>query len=522
MEKIFNKLIGNIKDIYYETISDVKVKAALLTFVSGFFIHLFSLVNILHNYDDITYFGTRYGTGMESGRWALTYIGDIFGKIWGWPNASYLHGIVFIFLIAVSAWFIMDIFRIKKLSIGLLIGLVLVTFPSTVSTLFFKYTAVYYGLAILLSVGAVWILEKSRFGWFFSIWCIAVALGIYQAYLPLTISLMIVLLMFKIIKEGKNFADILKIGLYYCVILIGGVILYFGILKLSLYVFNTELLDYQGVSDMGNISIASIFPMIIKAVKECLNMPFNNYCNLAPNNILKIGYILLFVISFALMIFTVFINNREAYIGRMLMLLLLLVCFPLAVNFIVIMCPNSWIYTLMVFSFVVLLLLPVILYECVDEKWKLGNILRKSALVIVIVMMCNYAYIANVNYQTMYFTDRQTENYFSSMLTQVRMTDGYKSSMPWAFIGNNITDPSFKNFAANNLMYGGNGAEYVNAYSRISWFRAYQGFDIKLVADIEKAILYKNEDVKNMPCYPDNGSIKIIDGIVVIKLENVI
>ena len=204
------------------------------------------------------------------------------------------------------------------------------------------------------------------------------------------------------------------------------------------------------------------------------------------------------------------------------MLILLLVCFPLAVNFIVIMCPNSWIYTLMVFNFVVLLLLPVILYECVDEKWKLGNILRKAALVIVIVMMCNYAYIANVNYQTMYFTDRQTENYFSSMLTQVRMTDGYKSSMPWAFIGNNITDPSFKNFAANNLMYGGNDVEYVNAYSRISWFRAYQGFDIKLVADIEKAILYKNEDVKNMPCYPDNGSIKIIDGIVVIKLENVI
>ncbi len=522
MEKIFNKLIGNIKDIYYEAISDVKVKAALLTFVSGFFIHLFSLVNILHNYDDITYFGTRYGTGMESGRWALTYIGDIFGKIWGWPNTSYIHGTVFIFLLAASAWLIMDIFRIKKLSVGVLIGLALVTFPSTVSTLFFKYTAVYYGLAILLSVGAVWILEKTRFGWFFSIWCIAVALGIYQAYLPLTISLMIMLLIFKILKEDRNFVDIFKLGLYYCGILIMGLLLYFGILKLSLYVFNTELLDYQGVSDMGNIGIVSIFPMITRAVRECLNMPFNNYCNLAPNDILKVGYIFLSAISIILIIFTVLRNKCSNYAGRVIMLILLLVCFPLAVNFIVIMCPNSSIYTLMVFSFVVLLIFPTILYECVDEEWKLGSILKKSALVIAAVMMCNYAYIANVNYQVMYFTDRQTENYLSSMLTQVRMTEGYQSSMPWAFIGDNIIDPSLKNFAANNLMYGGNGTEYINAYSRISWFRAYFGFDIPYASEEWRVALYNDKRVKKMPCYPDNGSIRVIDGTVVIKLEDIV
>jgi len=30
----------------------------------------------------------------------------------------------------------------------------------------------------------------------------------------------------------------------------------------------------------------------------------------------------------------------------------------------------------------------------------------------------------------------------------------------------------------------------------------------------------ENEEVKEMPCYPDDGAIRIIDGVVVVKLTD--
>lgn len=159
----------------------------LIAFVSGIAIHLFGLINVLHNYDDICVVPAGYGTGLTSGRWFLTVLGDFIGYIWGNYNLPYANGVVFILLIAVSAGMLTSVFHIKRRISGALIGLIFVSFPSVTSVLFFKYTAVYYGFAILLSVLAVWTLERFKYGFFISVFCIAFSLGIYQAYFPITI-----------------------------------------------------------------------------------------------------------------------------------------------------------------------------------------------------------------------------------------------------------------------------------------------------------------------------------------------
>ena len=91
--------------------------------------------------------------------------------------------------------------------------------------------------------------------------------------------------------------------------------------------------------------------------------------------------------------------------------------------------------------------------------------------------------------------------------------------MPWAFIGDSINNTSFRNYAFNKLMYGGNHPEYINEYTRHMWLRAYNGFDIPYADSGIRNILAQDERVKAMPCYPDNGSIKVIDDVVVIKLQ---
>ena len=39
---------------------------------TGIATHLFGLVNVLHNFDDIAVQPAGYGTGLRSGRWLLT------------------------------------------------------------------------------------------------------------------------------------------------------------------------------------------------------------------------------------------------------------------------------------------------------------------------------------------------------------------------------------------------------------------------------------------------------------------
>lgn len=69
-------------------------------------------------------------------------------------------------------------------------------------------------------------------------------------------------------------------------------------------------------------------------------------------------------------------------------------------------------------------------------------------------------------------------------------------------------------------LYGGNNPIYINRYSRMRWIEKYFGY--KVSPEEEEVIenLENNENVKNMPCWPDNGSVKVIGEKIVIKLEN--
>lgn len=69
-------------------------------------------------------------------------------------------------------------------------------------------------------------------------------------------------------------------------------------------------------------------------------------------------------------------------------------------------------------------------------------------------------------------------------------------------------------------MYGGKGSTYINAYSRNRWIQQYFGYKIPIANEETVRKLKKQPEVKEMPCWPDSGSIKVIDDTVVIKLQN--
>ena len=112
-------------------------------------------------------------------------------------------------------------------------------------------------LAILLAVLAVLFVKKGRWGFLPGAVCLALSMGIYQAYL----SFAIMLSLFSVLRifageekadagRGAALAGGLRQGLRYLYMGVLGAGLYYGILQALLLIQGKELAGYQGIDGM--------------------------------------------------------------------------------------------------------------------------------------------------------------------------------------------------------------------------------------------------------------------------------
>ena len=491
--------------------------AAIFAFVTGIAVHLFGLVNILHNHDNITR-SWGYGDGISSGRWFLHLVGEAVSAIGGNVNLPLVCGVIFIAFLALSAALFVSVIGIKGRKSAAIIGAVFVTFPAVTSTMFYRYTAGYYGLAIFLSVLAVWVIDKNKFGFIISGVFTALALGIYQAYLPLTVAMLVLVMIKRVLTEDESFLKHLLRGIRYCASVVIGLVLYFVIMRLSLAVMGIELTGYQGIGTMGKLSISQIPSLVITAFKSFILMPFENYCSLSSINAIKYSYIFLGLVTVATVIYVLIIKKKK--LTDVIMTVFLGVMFPIAVNLIVIMCPDSVIYTLMVYSFAVVLCTPIVLVETCPAG-SIRKYTSAGAMALVLCLVMSYSYLANVNYSSMYYANRQTENYLNGLITQIRSTEGFTADKKWVLVGDYINDPLFYDPWQSVDIFGGSAHTYgtINGYSRNWWIESYTGITPPWADGNTTKKIENSDEVADMPTWPDSGSIQIIDDVVVIKIS---
>lgn len=496
--------------------------AAIIAFIFGIAVHLYGLVNTMHNHDDINNQPSGFGTGVESGRWLLTMLGKYFQEATGNYDLTLLNGVIYIAFLAVSIGFVVATFKLKSRKLGALVGMVFVVFPTATCTLLFRYTAPYYGLSILMAVLAVWVIGRTKLAFLLSAVLTALSLGIYQAYLPLTASLFVLLLLKQTLEEDLNAFAMIKRGIYYCGTMVAGLVIYYIVLQLSLDYYGKELLDYQGISSMGKLPLSDLFGLINTAISAYGDLISKDYYTLAQTNWLRTSYLLIYVIFAAILVVCCVCKKRQ--LSTLISVMLLCLALLVAGNLIVIMCPNSDIRTLMIYSMVIVPWAPMLLIEilppCPKPVRKAMNLTRKILTVVVLVVILSYSYLTQVNYSAQYFANRQVENYMNALVAQVRMTEGFDTQKEWAFLGY-AHDPLFNNKWMYTQVYtdNTNSKFMLNSYSRPSWLKYYFGYTVPVASNDRIAELRAMEEVKNMPVWPNAGSIKIIDDTIVIKFQ---
>lgn len=509
----------DIKKLWKEQWKTTPEFTALVSgLIYGMLVHLFALTNVLHNHDNIASQPGGFGLGVDMGRWFLEILGRFFDKAGLNYNLPSVNGMIYIVLLAVTAAFLVSVLKIRCRVSAALVGALFVAFPTVTATMIYRYTTIFYGISALLAVLAVWVPGRFRGSLPVSAVLVALSMGIYQAYVPLTIGLFVL----QLIREGlRGEADAGKLvihGLRDCLALVLGLALYFAGLKVCNVIFPVELVDYQGVSTMGNITLSQLPQLVINAMKAVCRLPLEDYCGVANRALMRIAYLLLGGISVAMVLWIFVKKIRKP--GTCIIIALLLVAFLLAVGFVEVMVPDGWIYTLMVYSFSLLACAPLVFLECLPEedRKRLSQNCRLAVIFLVALLVFYYGYYANVNYTAAYFAGEQIDNYLSGVVLRVTMTEGFTTDKQWALMGD-IQDPLFDSPWQEEISYTGLGfTEYLlNQYSRRDWIENYIGYDIPRADAGTIGALAETEEVRAMPCYPNAGSIRVIGDVVVVK-----
>jgi len=503
--------------------------AAMAAMFSGLITHAFALVAPLHNYDNILQQPTGYGAGVSYGRWFLSVLGDFVTKFLDLGyNLPVVDGLALLVMVALSSALIVDLLKIRSRTSAILLGCLMATFPTAAATLAFRYAAGYYSFGLLLSVLAAWVLDKGKWGLPVSALCTALSLGIYQAYTPVTIGLFVLMLMRSSLEEDAKLSRLIFRGVYDCVALVLGVLLYFLLLKAAIAVYSSMgdvVLDtYAGIDSMGELSLTELPGLIKKAWLSAALFSVKDYCRLVSTAMLKLLWTALVLSNIGLTVYLLISRKTKPLLAAFCCLMGIV--FPLAINFQVIMGPDSFIYTIMVYSFALVGCVPLMLLELLPEKpGKCAEKMPKVVALLLAGIIFYNGYITNFNYSALHYANCHVENYISGLITQIRMTDGFTPEKKWAFLGK-IDDPLLYDtwFFDNHSIYGGFigseakgllGADYSFNY----WIYSYIGYETPYVTKEEGAALSRDPRVEQMPCWPSEGSIQVIDDVVVVKFQ---
>ena len=187
-----------------------------------FLTHFYYFTKRLANEDDLSYllFGDN---AITSGRWNT---GTLFTTTLMSPAVKFIFVLLVITLCSIL---ICDIFKIKSKTNQILIPLLLATFPTLALSFSYLFMVEVYMVSLLLSVLAVWITLKFKYGFIIGSFAIAFSLGSYQAYISFSVALVITYIIKEILNK-KDSKELLKIILKLFLMGILGILFYFIIL----------------------------------------------------------------------------------------------------------------------------------------------------------------------------------------------------------------------------------------------------------------------------------------------------
>lgn len=450
--------------------------------------------------------GLVYGPLYKSGRWEfqlgrplLAIVDRLRGGLVSPPMIVFFS----LFYIALTIMTLRRIFPMKNNLPWIIISIFVVLFPTISDTALFIYCLDSYCLALLFSVLGIFFIKKKKY--FISIISIIISLSLYQAYISVTITGILILYILDLLDNK----DSLKNVIFNMLIIFISLVLYYCLLKIGMSFLGLNLPNYKGASSFGIKTIISLPNSIINAYKDYFNFFISDsilYNNYYHRNLINIGILIIFIITASTLFFNLDKKKKVFFLVANILL-------PITVNIMDLIACETRINTMLAIGFIMIYLYFIVIIS------NYCKVAINKTLGYILIIILSYTYLLSNNASFQVRVDIFNNYYTNSMIiiNKVKNLEGYKNDLPWMF--NNTIDytstmeplsnDSFVNFF--ETFYG-----YLGVKENEYFYKRFLGEKIYVVEEDRYSEIIKTPEYKEMP----TGSVKIIDGIIVIKVSD--
>ncbi len=460
---------------------------------------------------------------LELGRFLVPVYRAIFR---GPVTQPWLIGLLGLFWTALALWLITRVFSMESRVLVFLTAGILttnITCISQIATYLYEYDC--NALALLLCVAAVYLWYRGgKVRFLVGSLCVAASISIYQAYVAVTVTLMVWKSVMDLLAE-KDVRQVVIRGSKGIALLLMGGVLYLIATKLVSAATGIALHDRANALRNADANLILLYLGLIKpALKHLLETIFHPAYR-SVGFALCVGLVTVALAAAAIRVFHV----KRFHLGRIVLILVLVALMPFAMTSVFFLARGNDAHDLTTYGiwlfYICVLLFAFRLGE--DDPGRVSRILRVAACVLAVVLLWQNVVLANTAYVK---KEKEAEADLGLMNRVVSTLEDREDFTPGetvvTFIGTPAGRPGLYGMERVSTITGlGDNSVFSTDASQPHYnaYRAYFDYVLRypmaFCADAEHYRLKADERVQAMPAYPQEGSIAMVDGILVIKME---
>ena len=475
----------------------------------------FILFNYVPQHDDLNYVNDFRET------WAVMlgkFLVPAYGYLRGIITAPLLIGIISMVCLCAMVYMLVDLLEINRpFFILLTAGFLCANITQTENLSSFLFLEDVFMTAAMLSCLAVYISQKKDgVKWkAVSVLCMVSSMGLYQAYLSFAFTLVLILLLKNILKRGKVCKQDIFSMLKTVLLLIFAASIYFIINKIVLSLTGlSEPTDYHSMSNLLH-DLGSIPNRIYVAYGSKFSMFFVR----KGMGLGRIGNCLL-AVTFTLIVYLCFRKSHMSVKDRLIFLVFLCGSTGSALMFNI---GAGMVAYRLSFAIFLYYLFAISILEIVTE----GSDFISKSLVLTTISSCllciviwsNLVY-SNGAYTTQKVIFDRSISLYTRVLDDIYEIPGYvHNRTPVIILGDYTFDDYAYNLSKKEYRDLGTFKNTSVTYPlTVKNLMRYLGEEVNLIMDEKTNIkIAENQEVRNMPSFPNKGYIQMIDNYLVIN-----
>lgn len=507
-------------------------KVFLTAFLATFIIHGARIFNVLCWHDDAQYIFKGWNRGLGHGRWLHHIMSSVIEWTSGHEILPVFSGIISALCIGLIACLIFDLFCIKDYRVQLPLILIFCAIPAVTGHFGYIGSAGYDFIGKLLCVAAAYIVcrgvagKKGMIPFILGAFLFACSLGEYQCYVAFYLTILLIYFTMEMLKGNNCWKVFLAKALYYVGSSVIGLGIYLTILKFFLVTSGKELSSYAGTDTFGIVGISKYLERLVFAYTDFFEPRLDATYNMFPFH-WEVWHTGLIDILIGLMVITVVLKIVKKEYQGAVQSLIAFVLLPLGMNFNFIVYGAETTHSLHMYHYVFVFVYVCILAKVIEEqllsvisKETIRNIFIKGiyGITTTVVLIFGILYIRYDNYCYIQAEVRQEKaiSYFTTLATRIQSIEGYDDDYEIVIINADqkvnlvdVLEERYDLIVTNPYSY-----PIVNSYVWEDYMSLWIGYEPSFESPDD---YYNLEEVQEMPSYPDDGAIQIIDDVIVVK-----